>query len=366
MSGSVDLTLLDLFSGIGGFSLAAHWAGFRTVQFVEINPYCQRVLAKHWPEVPIHDDITTFDPAVHAGRVTVLTGGFPCQDISNAGRRLGIDGARSGLWGEMARVIGVVRPRWVLVENVAALIGRGLDRVVGDLAALGYDAAWQVVPAAAVGAPHERARIWIVAHANGAWQPQPSGRVGQGGGWVGDGGTADVGGERADAAGERWGQGGPAARWRSGQPGGVCDQVPNANGTGLVQRQGIAGNTEPQQSAIERGRGGNGAGKISDPHHEERTGGRLQCSQAGDRRWHLRERQPEPRVGRGADGVSAWLDGPHLTPWEPGWDDGIPRVASGVAHRVDRLRGLGNAIVPQVAYPILAAIAEHERQRGAA
>src|SRR5574343_193510 len=156
------LTVGDLFSGIGGFSLGLERAGMRTRWFSEIDPYASAVLRKHWADVPNHGDIRN----VRRGAVEpvdVLCGGFPCQDISNAGKRAGIDGERSGLWAEYARVIGELRPRYVIVENVSALLGRGLGRVLGDLAALGFDAEWHCIPASAVGAPHRRERICIVA-----------------------------------------------------------------------------------------------------------------------------------------------------------------------------------------------------------
>lgn len=161
------MTLLDLFSGIGGFSLGLERAGFKTVAFCEIDPFCRRVLARHWPDVPCYDDIATLSAARLAadgiGRIDAICGGFPCQDISLAGSGLGLDGERSGLWREYARLIREVRPRFVFVENVSALLGRGLGDVLGDLAALGYDALWNSIPAAAVGAPHRRDRLWIVA-----------------------------------------------------------------------------------------------------------------------------------------------------------------------------------------------------------
>ena len=159
--------VLDLFSGIGAFSLGLERAGMTTVAFVEIDPYCRRVLAKHWPEVPQYDDVRslTADRLRADGiSVDVICGGFPCQDISLAGKGTGIGGERSGLWSEFARLIGEIRPRYVLVENVAALLDRGISDVLGDLAALGYDAEWSVVSACAVGFPHMRERVWIVAY----------------------------------------------------------------------------------------------------------------------------------------------------------------------------------------------------------
>jgi DNA (cytosine-5)-methyltransferase 1 len=157
------MNVLDLFSGIGGFSLGLERAGMRTVAFCEVDPLCRRVLAKHWPGVPIFDDVRTTKGAA-VGPVDVICGGFPCQDISAAGARAGIDGARSGLWSEYARIIGEIRPRYVIVENVADLLVRGIHRVLGDLAALGYDAEWHCIPAAAVGADHWRDRVWIIAY----------------------------------------------------------------------------------------------------------------------------------------------------------------------------------------------------------
>jgi DNA (cytosine-5)-methyltransferase 1 len=158
------MNVLDLFSGIGGFSLGLERAGMRTVAFCEIDPACRQVLRRHWPEVPIFEDVTSLKGS-DVGAVDGICGGFPCQDISGAGYGLGIaEGTRSGLWSEYARLIGELRPRFVLVENVAALLYRGMDRVLGDLAALGYDAEWQCIPASAVGAPHIRERIWILAY----------------------------------------------------------------------------------------------------------------------------------------------------------------------------------------------------------
>lgn len=163
------MNVLDLFSGIGGFSLGLERAGMRTVAFCEIEPFCRAVLRKHWPNVPVYDDVRTLTAErlrADGISVDVICGGFPCQDISNAGKRAGIEGERSGLWREYARLVSELRPRFVIVENVAALLGRGLGRVLGDLAEIGYDAEWDCIPAAAVGALHYRDRLWITAYPN--------------------------------------------------------------------------------------------------------------------------------------------------------------------------------------------------------
>ena len=163
--------LLDLFSGIGGFSLGLERAGFRTVAFCEIEPFPRRVLAKHWPGVPIYDDVRTLTAerlAADGISVDAICGGFPCTDLSAAGNRAGIHADRSGLWSQFARLIGEIRPRIVVVENVTELLsgGRGswFSHVLGDLAGVRYDAEWHCVPAAAVGANHIRGRVWIVAN----------------------------------------------------------------------------------------------------------------------------------------------------------------------------------------------------------
>lgn len=161
------MNVLDLFSGIGGFSLGLERAGMRTVAFCEIDPYCRAILAEHWPNVPCYEDVRTLTAdrlAADGIGVDAICGGFPCQDVSISNvRGVGLDGDRSGLWFEYARIIGEVRPRLVIVENVAELLNRGMGRVLGTLADLGYDAEWRVLRGLDVGLPIIRERVWIVA-----------------------------------------------------------------------------------------------------------------------------------------------------------------------------------------------------------
>ena len=170
------LRVLDLFSGIGGFSLGLErTGGFETVAFCEIEPFPRRVLAKHWPKVPIYNDVRTLTKDIldrDGIAVDVITGGFPCQDISLSGKLGGMgEGTRSGLWSEIDRLIGELRPQFVTIENVSNLLagpsnkpGAWFSRVLTDLAARGYDAEWENIPAAAVGAPHPRERVWIISY----------------------------------------------------------------------------------------------------------------------------------------------------------------------------------------------------------
>ena len=181
----MKLRVLDLFSGIGGFSLGLErTGGFETVAFCEIEEFPRKVLAKHWPEVPCYDDVRTLTAerlAADGIAVDVITGGFPCQDLSVAGKQAGLaDGTRSGLWSEIVRLACDIRPSFIIVENVANLLsgpserrGAWFGRVLGDLASIGYDAEWENIPAAAVGAPHARERVWIVAYPDEGRRPLP-------------------------------------------------------------------------------------------------------------------------------------------------------------------------------------------------
>jgi len=298
VSHGAALNVLDLFSGIGGFSLGLERAGFRTVAFCEIDPYCRAVLARHWPHVDCYHDVTQLDAAELArrhGPIDVICGGFPCQDLSQAGKNAGITGPRSGLWFHFARLIRDLGPRFVVVENVSVLRSRGLSVVLGHLATIGYDAEWHCIPAAHLGAPHRRDRIWIIAYPNVRGRQErhgpealanANGRRWQGRGQPQHGGVESPSRDLFDGCGE--------TRWRHGENLGDPDTA------GLPERF-----TEES----------NGADRIL-----ERE------SSLGAGWWAV-----EPDVGR---------------------------VAHGVPARVDRLKALGNSIVPQIAEMIGLAILE--------
>ena len=183
------LKVLDLFSGIGGFSLGLERAGMETVAFCEIEDYPRKVLKKHWPDVPIYEDVRNVTrERLEADGITgisVITGGFPCQDLSTAGKQEGItETSRSGLWGQIDRLIGEIRPRYAIIENVAELLngpnsepGKWFGRILGDLAERGYDAEWQCIPASALNAPHVRDRMWLVSYPAGKRQSEVFERV---------------------------------------------------------------------------------------------------------------------------------------------------------------------------------------------
>ena len=167
----LGVRVLDLFSGIGGFSLGLERAGMETVAFCEIEAYPRKVLAKHWPDVPIYDDVRTLTKERldkdGIGSVDVICGGFPCQDISIAGKNAGIEGEKSGLWKEFRRVIDETRPKYTIIENVSALLGRGLNVLLSDLSKIGYDATWTTYDTKYFGKPQRRRRVYIVAFRDG-------------------------------------------------------------------------------------------------------------------------------------------------------------------------------------------------------
>jgi len=162
------MKVLDLFSGIGGFSLGLEKAGMETIAFCEFEPHAQEVLRKHWPDVPIHSDVRSLDAKQYRGTVDVVCGGFPCQDLSSAGKQAGFSGARSSLYREMLRIISECMPRYAIFENVTGLLtgesGRWFGQFLYDLAEIGFDAEWHCIEAGYVGAPHRRDRVWVIAY----------------------------------------------------------------------------------------------------------------------------------------------------------------------------------------------------------
>jgi DNA (cytosine-5)-methyltransferase 1 len=321
------LRVLDLFSGVGGFSLGLErTGGFETVAFCEIEPYPRAVLKKHWPEVPCYEDVRTLTADVLAGdriAVDVIVGGFPCQDISLAGKGAGLAGERSGLWREYARLIGELRPRVVVVENVAALLGRGLGTVLGDLAAFGYDAEWHCIPASAVGAPHRRDRLWVVAYPGGEQYEGYSVAIRRAL-------AAQLLASDTDSEPIRQQQISELGRSREAVFG-DDSQVPNANGesqhAGAVNAE-MARASEPLANA----------GKTRLPNDQRRR-----ASTKGN-------------GNRAVDG-GCWTNGANYD-WSVEPDVG--RVAHGVPSRVDRLSALGNAVVPQIPELIGRAILQAE------
>lgn len=270
---------LDLFSGIGGFALAASWVWgeeHEIVSFCEIDTFCQKTLKRHWPNVPIVEDIRNVRGDF--GTIDLLTGGFPCQPFSVAGKQKGKEDNRY-LWPKMLRVIEETKPNWIIGENVAGIISMALDQVLFDLEALGYEVQAFVIPACAVDAPHKRDRVWIVGRTKSNGNPKLGGSY-----------------KRENRTGQM----------RSEFTNITSPDVANTN------------SERPQgwpRNRVELGEQQTIFGQRNTPHR-------------GHQKW-----LPEPNVGR---------------------------VAHGIPNRVDRLKALGNAIVPQVVVPIMQAIKDLE------
>jgi DNA (cytosine-5)-methyltransferase 1 len=321
------LRVLSLFAGIGGFDLGLErTGGFKTVAFCEIEPFAVRVLNKNWPGVPVYGDVRelTAERLRADGAVpNVIVGGFPCQDISFAGKGAGLAGERSGLWGEYARLVGEIRPGFVIVENVAALLSRGLGDVLGDLAALGYDAEWHCIPASAVGAPHRRDRIWILAYPERQQQRQNAVQDRRGFGLV-----RETPGERCEGAGEVTGCSGVLANTES-------------------ERRREAREHQPERCSQRLTRGGAAISNANAIHAQGVFGRR------NDTIIRREQIERQARLCSGAGEHQDWTVEPS-----------VGRVAHGVPDRVGQLRAYGNAVVPQIpeliGRAILASLAEQK------
>ena len=316
------MTFGELFAGIGGFSLGLERAGMTCKWQVEIDPYARAVLNKHWPDVPKHDDVRTFPPThTHTHTqdfsVDLICGGFPCQDISVAGKGAGLAGERSGLWNDFARIIRAVRPRWVVIENVPALTARGLGTVLGDLAEIGFDSEWHCIPASAVGAPHRRERVWIVAHSEGV-SGRPRFRK-------------DDGARQQNA-------------WSGSEP---CDNGRHVADSDCARLRHRGRSCTACETRAVQGKEQERQRLWVDAQPSRQGGDAPNADCAG--RQQQRRPEPTPPEQLAAE-CSGW--------WQSEPDVG--RVAHGVPSRVDRLRCLGNAVVPQVVEVIGRAILDAE------
>jgi len=406
----LDLNTLDLFSGIGGFARGLEATGFfNTTCFVEQDPYCQAVLKHHWPDVPVLGDIRSVQGPDLPIRPDVICGGFPCQPFSQAGKQRAQDDPRH-LWPEMFRLIRECRPTWVVGENVIGLVQLGLDEVLSDLESEGYATRTFNIPACAVGAPHIRQRLWIVAHADSESEPD--------GAFDGafDGNERqrqlgfDFGGGKAPSHGANPNDHGPRRAEKhqqdaqhgqtqlrdeqvrkSGQVGAdVADAEDADRGQQHQSRGGMAGQHAVQREGSENsaghtGRGSHGRGHVADA-TDNRPRWREQSTQGGQGKGHVanttrvdgpwsvrqgdRAGQPEASSGGVGSNVSdagcgggqrPWSEVGGRTPqawWE--FEPEVGRLAHGVSNRVSQLRALGNTIIPQIAEEIGYAIAAAE------
>jgi len=295
------MRVLDLFSGIGGFSLGLERAGMRTIAFCEVDPVCRQVLRKHWPVVPIFEDVKTLSAKDIHETVDVICGGFPCQDISVAGLGAGLAGERSGLWYQFHRLIEEAQPRYVIIENVAALRARGLDEILRCLSALGFDAEWHCIPARSVGAPHQRDRVWVVGYSDKLRRSGPK--------------NSQSNHQRHE-------------RSPSGSNVTVESARPSYMGADLCGSP-----AEVMANSLREG-----------------SQGRLHW-------WANQGRQGE----LGYLGRCSSMDGQPIENW---WavEPNVGRVANGVSGRTHRLRQLGNAVVPQIPELIGRAILQYESE----
>jgi len=298
------LRVIDTFSGIGGFTLAGEMlGGFETVSFVEREPFCQKILHKHWPHIPIHNDIRTFEPRM--GAADVICGGFPCQDISLAGKQAGIkQGTRSGLFYELLRVVCLVRPRFVVLENVAGILSNGIDVVLGELSKAGFDAEWSCIPASAVGACHQRDRWWLVAYPSSKRCDRKEEEVFAGRDTI-------TGNDFANTTSEQ------------------CNVRQSANTKKQTRVAGEFGNSNGTSASNTNN---SGSQRLRDKLELQQSSRQIQAA------WCHQPRMPEPDWRR-------FVSKPVLR-----------RGDDGLSGRVDRLKSLGNAVVPQVAQIPLARV----------
>ena len=307
---SLIVRVLDLFSGIGGFSIGLESAGMETVAFCEQNKFCQKILAQHWPTLPIHSDITELNGYEYRGTVELVCGGFPCQPFSVAGKQLGAEDDRA-LWPEMLRVIREVAPRWVIGENVSGIIAMELDKVLSDLEGEGYTCWTFVLPACAIDAHHRRDRVWVVAHSNSNSESD-----------------VPINAERPRKLVAH------TQRWSRGQ--GIFSEYGNQSNEG--------GEATQRRKNTER-LGGNGE-VIPNTHSSHQQGGSVSIGIPPEHTKSDFSRNTERQKA-----ASVWLPEP-----------GVGRVANGVPNRSHRLKALGNAVVPPLVAEIGKIVMQFDRQ----
>ena len=411
-------THLDLFSGIGGFALACRWNNIQTVGFVEYEDYPRRVLSKQFPGVPLFGDIRDFDATPFRG-VDLITGGYPCQPFSQAGKRKGKEDVRH-LWPEMFRVITQARPSWVLAENVAGHINLGLDEVLLDLEGEGYTCRTIMVPACAKNALHRRDRVWIIAKRNaGDTEGNGGSQVGQVSGRSDSNSrgvcTAASGESRSDVGnpnGERFqeqqvcvqqgrqdqtrpevARSGPDVAHTqcqsvrnegSGQDAGKTSSLQGelrerqrvrvdasecSKDVADTKQQGLQGYAEQQTEPSDAPAGCRTSATVADTVPEHVQG--LRAGRVEESYTYAKEEVPlcrdegrsstdssfKSHLDGGSDGLSEGLDMPRR--WGDGtWEEGVPRVTTERKNRTARLKALGNAIVPQIAYELIRCMKE--------
>lgn len=342
-------TILDLFSGIGGFSLSGRWSGYETIQFVEIDPFCKKILAKNFPGVPIHDDIKTFDATQFRGRVDLLTAGVPCQPASIAGQRKGTGDDR-WLWQEAFRVIRDCEPEWIILENVLGLLsleqGMVFENLLLEVESLGYETQTLIIPACGVNAPHRRNRVWIIANAKSSGH-----------------------GRRGSRSEER----------RTGVlPNERCGSEVGSETEGRDCVASDAKSREPRQSTEQERREdtrGNRYFDATDTTSEYGERDQPERTRSGEpqeetRNYHCANTNADRQglQGRGEHGECAEQRVARQDYWQRNWVE-VASEFCGVDARlpgeVDRLKSLGNSIVPQVAFQLMKAILEYEINQGA-
>jgi DNA (cytosine-5)-methyltransferase 1 len=298
---------LSLFNGIGGFQLAASWMGWNNVAHVEIADFCNKVVANHFPDSQCFTDIKQFDGKPFRETIDIISGGFPCQPFSVAGKQGG-DSDDRFLWPEMLRVIREIQPNWIVGENVPGIIGMALDQVLNEMESEGYSCQTFIIPASGVGAWHKRERVWIVAYSVNR---------------------------------------GPQKRW--------AEDITKMDRCREIRETASNFGSKAQKSSIDVPN----SRLFGSPREEQQTTGIIECSEGvttntyskRGRRWKVREQN--------AGDVRKSSTNQRVGPWDV--EPELGRVANGIPNRVDRLKSLGNAIVPQVAYEIFKAIDQYNQ-----